>query len=250
MVHPIISHTNDHAQTFEAFLERWLIDQERYLRDLLGLMERNRSEEEEYEVRCKGLIEQIMGHYKHYFEAKARVIEENVFLVLMPTWFSSFERAYLWIGGFRPGLLFRLVKNNVLDLTEEQSQRISRLMAEIKEEEKELTDEFDRAQEVVASPPMVELVRRLGRLRNGAEQNIESAVDRLKLSLATLAECADFLRMKTGIMLVEILKPPQAIRLLAAVAQLQLRVRRWGMQRDGQNRMHNAIFSDIENRAV
>lgn len=94
---------------------------------------------------------------------------------------------------------------------------------------------------------MLELARNLGRLQNGAENNMESATDRLNMSMEALVECADFLRRKTGIMLLEILKPIQAVKFLAAAAQLQLRLRRWGMHRDVQNRRRNSsVVSDIE----
>lgn len=152
MVHPTrMVETNRNAQTFEAFFELWLIRQEHYLQDLLWAMDECSSSSssggEENEQRCKDLIDQLIAHYGQYFQAKAKVVQENVFLVLTPTWFSSFERAYLWMGGFRPGLAFRLVINNVLDLTDDQSQRINRLMTEIKEEENEVSDEFNRVQE-------------------------------------------------------------------------------------------------------
>ncbi|KAK6122033.1 hypothetical protein DH2020_044224 [Rehmannia glutinosa] len=117
---------------------------------------------------------------------------------------------------------------------------LTKLMVEIKEEEKEVTEEFNRVQEGMVSPSMVELTRHLGRPRNGAEHNMESAVDRLSVSMEALVECADLLRRKTGILLVEILKPAQAVRFFAAAAQLQLNLRRWGMQRNVQNRRHNA----------
>ncbi|KAG8390118.1 hypothetical protein BUALT_Bualt01G0050300 [Buddleja alternifolia] len=223
-----------HVQSFESFFECWLISQENYLRDLLRLVEGGGGDQN-YEVRCEALVGQVMDHYDQYFGAKARIVHEDVFLVFTPTWFSSFERTYLWIGGFRPGLAFRLVMNNVLDLTDDQSRRINRLMAEIKGEENGLTDELTRVQGGMTSPSMVELARHLGRHQNGAAHNMESAVERLRASMEALVECADFLRRKTGINLVEILKPSQAVRFLAATAQLQLRLRRWGMQRDAQN---------------
>ncbi|KAL0452718.1 UNVERIFIED_CONTAM: protein ZW2 [Sesamum latifolium] len=238
MVLPTQLQANDSARTFEAFLDQWFIDKEHYLRDLLGLIARNGCGNEVDEVQCKRLINRVVRHYGQYFEANARIIADNVFLVLMPTWFSSFERAYLWMGGFRPGLAYRLVINNVLDLSEEQCWRMNTLMREIKEEEKEITDEFDKVQEVMTTPPMLELLRHGGWMRNGTGHNMELLVDQLKSALGALAECADFLRMKTGIMLMDILKSGQTIRFLAAAMQLQLRLRRWGMMRDAESQMH------------
>ncbi|KAL0382137.1 UNVERIFIED_CONTAM: protein ZW2 [Sesamum calycinum] len=255
MVLPTQLQTNDSAQTFEAFVDQWFIDKEHHLRDLLGLIARNSCDNEVDEVQCKDLIDRVIRHYGRYFEAKARMIADNVFLVLMPTWFSSFERAYLWMGGFRPGLAFRLVINNVLDLSEEQSWRMNRLMTEIKEEEKDITDEFDKVQEVmvitITSFPYIAInlggqgnstdagiVEARGPAEERGGDNMELLVDQLKSAVGALVERADYLRMKTGIMLMEMLKSSQTIRFLAAAMQLQLRLRRRGMMRDAESQMH------------
>lgn len=138
--------TNTTSRAFEAFFERWMIRQEHHLQQLICTIEGGDGGGGE-EQRCKDLVNQIITHYALYFEAKAKIVQENVFLVLTPTWFSSFERAYLWIGGFKPGLAFRLVANSVLDLTDDQSRGIDGLTAEIRREEKEVMDEFNRVQE-------------------------------------------------------------------------------------------------------
>ncbi|KAL7108873.1 hypothetical protein ACP275_06G140500 [Erythranthe tilingii] len=225
-------------QTFEAFLSRWLISQEHHLHDLLQLIE---SGDEQNEQMCNNLISDNIAHYKQYLQAKKTLVRQNVFLVLAPTWISSFERAHFWIGGFRPRLAFRIVINNVLDLTKDQTQTIKRVMAEIKEEEDQLTHEFDKVQERMISSSILELTRQMGRPpRNGAsDRNMETAVDMLKLSIEALVECADFLRRKSCGKIIEILNPTQCVRFLAAAAQLQVNLRRLGMERDG-NRLHSA----------
>lgn len=131
-------------ESFELFFEHWLIDQERYLQELVRMIEC--SNDEENDIRCNGLIQEVLAHLNQYYVAKERVASQNVFLVFTPTWFSSFERIYLWIGGFKPGLFIGIVINNVLDLTDDQSQRINTLMTQVKEQEKELTEELARVQ--------------------------------------------------------------------------------------------------------
>lgn len=82
---------------------------------------------------------------------------------------------------------------------------------------------------------MVELARNMGRPRNGEETNVDLAIEHLAASMEGLLQCADFLRKRTIIKLVETLKPAQTIRFLAATIDLQLKIRRWGMQRDALN---------------
>ncbi|KAL7147884.1 hypothetical protein ABFS83_06G139400 [Erythranthe nasuta] len=217
-------------QSFEAFQSRWLIGQEHHLHDLLQIIE---SGDGENEQRCKNLIDDNISHYKQYFQAKTRLVRQDVFLVLAPTWISSLERAHLWIGGFRPRLAFLIVINNVLDLTEDQTRRISKGLEEIKEEENELTNEFDKVQERMISSSVVELARQMGRPRNGVwDHSMETAVDMLRVSIEDVVEYADFLRRKSGVIILEILNPTQCLRFLAAAAKLQINLRRLGMQRD------------------
>lgn len=81
---------------------------------------------------------------------------------------------------------------------------------------------------------MVALTRNIGRPMNGAAADLDSAFERLRVSMETLVECADALRKKAAIRLMETLKPTQAVRFLAAAAQLNLNLRRFGLQRDGR----------------
>ncbi|XP_057804616.1 protein ZW2-like [Salvia miltiorrhiza] len=209
-------------QTFGAFFEQWIIRQEHYLRLLLREMDSGGGH-------CSDLINQVTRHYAQYFEAKARAVEEDVFLVLAPTWLSLFERSYLWVGGFRPGMVLCLVGSNVSDLGDDQSQRIRRLMSETQEEEREIMDELNRVQEEMVSSTMMQVTRHM---QNGEKDELESAIDRLKVSMQRVVECADLLRRKTAVIMLEILNPTQAVKFLAAVATLQLSLRKWGMRSD------------------
>lgn len=133
----------NNVESFETFFQGWLIRQEQpYCIGTSNHIEEN-------EVTHKELIAKVTAHYHEYYEAKARVAQENVFLLFSPTWFSSYERTYLWIAGFSPGLAFRLLSGSVLDLTEDQSRRIRSLTAEIKEEEIELSNVLASVQESV-----------------------------------------------------------------------------------------------------
>ncbi|KAL7147883.1 hypothetical protein ABFS83_06G139300 [Erythranthe nasuta] len=214
---------------FEAFFSRWLISQDHHLQDLLQLIGSGDGENEQW---CNNLIKDNIAHHKQYFQAKTTLVRQNVFLVLAPTWMSSFERAHLWIGGFRPRLAFRLVINNILDLTDDQIQRINIVREDITEEEDELTDEFDKVQERMVSSSVLELARQMG--KPATNQNMETTIDTLKLSIEAMVECADFLRKKSRGMIMEILKPTQCVRFLAAECQLQLNLRRWGLHKDEQ----------------
>ncbi|KAE8099188.1 hypothetical protein FH972_017191 [Carpinus fangiana] len=223
--------TNAHAGSIEAFLEGWLVRQEHYLDELLSTQQHCHEMRDED---LKELISRILAHYQEYYEEKSRMAHRDVFLVFCPTWFTSFERAFLWIAGFKPGLAFRLVTNAVDDLSEDQRQRINKLMGETKMEERAFGHELAKIQESVAAPPLLELARRGWRLANGEISEEDRVLDAWKSALETLVANADSLRMNTALKVVEILRPAQTVRFLAAAAQLQLRIRTWGLQREAE----------------
>lgn len=222
-------HTN--AGSFEAFLEGWLVRQEHYLDELLSTQQHCHEMRDEY---LKELISRILTHYQEYYEEKSRMARRDIFLVFSPTWFTSFERAFFWIAGFKPGLAFRLVNNSVDDLSEEGRRRITNLIEETKVEERALNHELAKIQESVAAPPLLELARRGWRSANGEISEEYRVLKAWKLALETLVANADSLRMNTALKVVEILRPAQTVRFLAAAAQLQLRLRTWGLQREAE----------------
>nr|GEV95293.1 DOG1 domain-containing protein [Tanacetum cinerariifolium] len=62
-----------------------------------------------------------MAHYIDYYLAKAQISSQNVFLVLSPPWFSSYERTFLWVAGFKPGLAIYVAKSCGVQLNTDQS---------------------------------------------------------------------------------------------------------------------------------
>ncbi|XP_043697222.1 protein ZW2-like [Telopea speciosissima] len=230
------NNSNNIVSRFESFYEGWLVRQEHYLDELLSAQNSN-CDSSAREEEMRELISRVLSHYQHYFEEKARVASADVFFLFSPTWFSPFERSFLWMAGFKPGMLIRLVEKSVKDLSEEQKQCLDRLRAETRVEEKQLSDELARVQESVAAPPLLELIRRGRRLVDGEWRQAERVLETLSSSMETLVEKADFLRIATARKAADLLNPIQTVRLLAAATQLQLRVRTWGWEREAERRV-------------
>ncbi|CAM8949334.1 unnamed protein product [Rhodiola kirilowii] len=221
--------------TFEAFFSEWLIRQETFLDELRNSMHQTinnpngqaAAEEEEEEARSD-LVARVFAHYLEYFNAKSRVAQaDNILLVFSPTWFTPFEKTFLWIAGFKPGLAFHLVKTFVLDLNDDQRLKIEQARKESRLEERDLMEELTRIQETIAAPPIYEMARRAATAVDGG---VESALDSLKIAMEELLECADFLRLKTLMSIMEILRSSQNVMFFAALARFQLQVRRWGLE--------------------
>ncbi|KAH7553856.1 hypothetical protein JRO89_XS12G0067800 [Xanthoceras sorbifolium] len=218
------------AMSFGSFFSGWLQRQERFLDELLSAQDCDESSWRENDL--KDLVARVLAHYQQYYEEKSRQAHRNIFLLFSPPWFTSFERAYFWIAGFKPALAFRLVSDSVHDLTENQSQKIDRLRGEIRLEEKMLNDELAKIQESVAAPPIMELARRQAQGRDDVIAAGDVALDGLRSETEKLVANADLLRTSTVAKMVEILSPTQNVRFLTAATRLQLKIHSCGLERE------------------
>ncbi|KAI3819076.1 hypothetical protein L1987_12898 [Smallanthus sonchifolius] len=225
---------NTNVTAFENFFQGWLVRQENYREQLRSALRTSNDEDEDH---LRDLIARVLAHYQQYYEEKSRIANHDVALVFSPPWFSCFEQSFFWIAGFKPALAFRIVGRSVQDMSPEQVERMDRLREETKEEERRLENELARIQESVAAPPMVEITRRGDySLVDGEYDDIESAVEVLRGEMEVVVANADMLRTRTAERVVEILTPVQNVKFLAAVTELQLKIRVWGWQKDGERR--------------
>ncbi|MCD7447040.1 hypothetical protein HAX54_021673 [Datura stramonium] len=226
--------------SFNVFLEGWLTRQEQYLNELIVAQQDNFGEESV----MRDLISRVLAHYQEYYEEKSRMTQRNVFLVFSPPWFSPLERSFLWIAGFSPGLAFTLVTDSVIDLSENQVERINWLKHETEAQAKLLMEELAEIQESVATPPLQELARRIGMQLLYADnvnveiEDVDGNLEPLKSALENVVTDADRLRTRTAETVVGLLSPLQSLRFLSAAAQLQLRVRMMGMQRAAERQQN------------
>ncbi|KAI3732340.1 hypothetical protein L1987_63544 [Smallanthus sonchifolius] len=225
---------NTNVTAFENFFQGWLVRQENYREQLRSVLRGSHNEGEDH---LRDLIARVLAHYQEYYEEKSRIANHDVALVFSPPWFSCFEQSFFWIAGFKPALAFRIVGGSVQDMSPEQVERMDRLRAETKEKERRLESELARIQESVAAPPMVELTRRGDySLVDGEYDEIDSAVEVLRGEMEAVVANADMLRTRTAERVVEVLTPVQNVNFLAAVTELQMKIRVWGWQKDGVRR--------------
>lgn len=211
----------DQEAAFTAFLEGWLVRQEHYLEELMSSVASEGDLQE--------LVSRILAHYQQYYDEKSKIAERDIFLVFSPTWFTPLETAFLWIAGFRPGLVFRLLRDSIPDVSEEQARTLARLRRETRLEELSLDNDLARVHEAVAAPPIIDVARRGRRPVDGEIANEDDALANLKAALEAAVAAADSLRTRTALKVMEVLRPAQNVRFLTAAAQLQLRIRSWGL---------------------
>ncbi|KAK1421342.1 hypothetical protein QVD17_23594 [Tagetes erecta] len=217
---------------FQTFLRNWMAQLELYLQLLLHHLQ---FLDQQDESKLEQLVHQVMTHYHQYFIAKAQVSRENVFLVLSPPWFTSYERTFHWLAGFKPSLAIYVVKSCGVEFSSDQADKLERLSVEVKDKERDITTRLAELEEQVVAPPMLALARMGGKEVNGMMNEVDTAVDRIAASMEVLVASADYLREKTVTKVVEMLTTVQTVRFLAAMVQLQLTIRRWGQAWDAES---------------
>ncbi|KAL0343221.1 UNVERIFIED_CONTAM: protein DOG1-like 2 [Sesamum angustifolium] len=271
-------------ESFHKFFECWIVEQDQHLQELISASreyeeqrERTRGrgrrqdggttvEEDVRERTLRPLLERVVHHYEHYYRAKSRWAKSDILSMFNPSWRSSLEDAFLWIGGWRPSMAFHLLYSksglqlearlgellqglstgDLGDLSPSQLDQVNELQKQTIREEKDITEKLAKQQETVADSSMVELTHVVTEMMR--EGLVDQAMDTERADetlapkeegLVEVLQKADGLRMKTLKQVVNILSPVQGVYFLIAAAELHLRVHEWGKKRDARRNEHS-----------
>lgn len=219
------------AENFTAFFGRWVDHHEALFDQLLPILNPRQAQPSTNDSDLAPIINQVLLHYHRYFDEVSKLASEDIFILFSAPWLSHFERAFQWIGDFRPTLVFRLVGR--CDLTGDQARDVEKLRAKTRRKESELEEAMAGIQESMAAPPPLGLLQQRSRssapLVNGEVSDQEVAMVQLREAMRVVVEDANALRGATVRGLMEVLRPVQTIRSLVAASEFQLRARRWGL---------------------
>ncbi|XP_057492749.1 protein DOG1-like 4 [Actinidia eriantha] len=261
-------------ETFQKFFECWLVQQDQLLQELISASkshhpnpnnnratttESNTESSMTESTQLRSLIDRVIEHYENYYRAKSRWAKEDVLAMLSPSWRSTLEDAFLWIGGWRPSMAFHLLYSksglqleaifdelirglrtgDLADLSPSQLNRVDELQRTTIRNEKDVTEKMAKVQETLADTSMVELSHAVSDMRRGGdadveEERVESVLGPKEEGLEEVLHSADVLRLRTLKSVVEILTPIQAVHYLIAAAELHLRFHEWGKKKDAK----------------
>lgn len=272
-----LPNVNQECNNFREFFDSWLVEQSNHLEELVSVLTEH---EQQGQGRMRGgddegslrpVIERVIQHYEHYYTAKERWAKLDVVAMFNPSWRSSLEDAFLWIGGWRPSMAFHLLYSksglqvesglqelmrglrtgDLGDLSPSQMERVNELQQETIQKEKEITEKQAKLQETVADSTMVELTHSatlLMREGGGAldEGRIDATLAPKEAGLGRILQRADNLRLKTLKDIIGVLSPKQSVHFLIAAAELHLRLHEWGKRRDSRNQQRREVGSSQE----
>ncbi|CAL4965418.1 unnamed protein product [Urochloa decumbens] len=236
------------AESFSKFFESWIAEQSRDLAALRAAA--SAADPATPEADLRRLVDRVLGHYEHYYRAKAAAADDDVLRMFSPSWTSTTENLFLWCGGWRPTAALHLLyaksgmqlehqlpgflnggslDPDLADLSAAQLQDADQLQRRTIKREREIEDAAATAQEALATARMVELAG--GGEMNGEamEREMETKADGMRRVL----DMADALRLETMRGVVALLRPAQAVHFLLAAAELHLAVHEFGRRKDG-----------------
>lgn len=206
----------------EAFFDSWLARLDHLHSDLLHAFSHRPD-------LIPQAVDAVLSHYRDYRDAKVRLADSDVLRALTHPWLTPFERIFLWVAGWKPSLAFSLLLGRCL-LSPDQRAAVEVLRREVQLAEHRISEGMAGAQEAMAGHTVLEAVR-ADLYANGSAW--AAAAEEVLRALRAVVGAAEELREATLRRLVEILTAAQMAEFLAAAVELRLRVRRWGLRRNG-----------------
>ncbi|KAF6149263.1 hypothetical protein GIB67_026119, partial [Kingdonia uniflora] len=205
---------NSGVATFEMGYSNWIDEQDRHIRELRTALQAHVSEDE-----LRILVDSGMRHYYDLFRMKADAAKADVFYLMSGMWKSPAERFFLWIGGFRPSELLKVLTPQLDPLSEQQIGAVYNLQVSSQQFEDALYQGMAKLQQTLAESLATDPLG-AGNYRS----QMATAMGKLE-DLVTFVNQADQLRQQTLKQMSRILTTRQAARGLLALGDYFQRFR-------------------------
>ncbi|XP_022562492.2 transcription factor TGA1-like [Brassica napus] len=197
---------NPGIAAFEMEYGHWIQEQNKQICELRTVLQGQVSD-----VELRLLVENGMKHYFDLFRMKSAAAKADVFFVMSGMWRTSAERLFLWIGGFRPSDLLKVLLPHFDVMTDQQILDVCNLRQSCQQAEDALSQGMEKLQHTLADCVAG------GRLGEGSYiPQVNSAMERLE-ALVSFVNQADHLRHETLQQMRRILTTRQAARGLLAL---------------------------------
>ncbi|KAF4351885.1 hypothetical protein CsatB_023727 [Cannabis sativa] len=193
---------------FEMEYAHWVEEQNRLVCELRTALHAHIGDGE-----LRMLVESSMNHYFKLFSMKSMAAKADVFYVMSGMWKTSAERFFLWIGGFRPSELLKVLEPHLEPLTDNQLLDVYNLRQSCQQAEDALSQGMEKLQQTLAESVAA------GQLGEGNYiPQLPTAMERLEALVCFLNQ-ADHLRQETLTQMARILTTRQAARGLLAMGE-------------------------------
>ncbi|KAF2576065.1 hypothetical protein F2Q70_00006385, partial [Brassica cretica] len=199
---------------FEMEYGHWVEEQNMQIHELRTVLNGQVSD-----VEIRLLVDNAMKHYFQLFLMKSAAAKLDVFYIMSGMWKTSAERFFLWIGGFRPSELLKVLVPHFDPMMDQQVLDVCNLRQSCQQAEDAVSQGMEKLQHTLAESVAA------GELGEGSYvPQITSAMERLE-ALVSFVNQADNLRHETLQQMHRILTTRQAARGLLALGEYFQRLR-------------------------
>ncbi|CAA7027150.1 unnamed protein product [Microthlaspi erraticum] len=205
---------NSGIVAFEMEYGHWVEEQNRQISELRRVLHGQVSD-----VELRSLVDHAMKHYFQLFRMKSAAAKIDVFYIMSGMWKTAAERFFLWIGGFKPSELLKVLLPHFDPLTDQQLLDVCNLRQSCQQAEDAVSQGMEKLQHTLAESVAA------GKLGEGSYiPQMTCAMERLE-ALVSFVNQADHLRHETLQQMHRILTTRQAARGLLALGEYFQRLR-------------------------
>ncbi|KAI3832650.1 hypothetical protein MKW98_002196 [Papaver atlanticum] len=226
------------AAIFDMEYTRWLDEDHRHLTELRSALH---SQLQDGDLRM--ILDGYLAHYDEIFHLKIDAAKCDAFHLINGMWTTPAERCFLWMGGFRPSDILKIVLPQVDPLTEQQLMGICGLQQSSQQAEEALSQGLEQLHQSLAETIASGSLNESANVSNYMGQ-MAIALDKLS-NLEGFVRQADNLRQQTLHQLRRILTVRQAVRCFLAIGEYYNRLRALSSLWASRPRDHlNNLISD------
>uniref|UniRef100_A0ACD5VNG5 Uncharacterized protein n=1 Tax=Avena sativa TaxID=4498 RepID=A0ACD5VNG5_AVESA len=217
------SKSGNGALAFDMEYARWLEEHNRQVNELRAAVTAHAGDND-----LRSVVEKIMSHYDEIFKQKGNAAKTDVFHVLSGMWKTPAERCFLWLGGFRPSELLKLLSTQLEPLTEQQLSGICNLQQSSQQAEDALSQGMEALQQSLAET----LAGSIGSSGStGTTGNVANYMGQMAMAMGKLGTLENFLRQADNLrqqtlqQMQRILTTRQSARALLVISDYSSRLR-------------------------
>ncbi|KAJ0988367.1 hypothetical protein J5N97_006723 [Dioscorea zingiberensis] len=201
---------------FEMEYGHWVEEQNRQTHELRSALQAHVPD-----IELKILVDSGLRHYDDLFRIKAIATKADVFYIMSGMWRTATERFFLWIGGFRPSDLLKVLTPQLDPLTDPQLVAVYSLQQSSQQAEDALSQGLNKLQQTLAEALIADPI---GTSEMSYMGQMTNAMEKLE-ALVSFVSQADHLQQQTLQQMHTILTPRQAARGLLALGDYFHRLR-------------------------
>ncbi|PIA28275.1 hypothetical protein AQUCO_07200138v1 [Aquilegia coerulea] len=208
------------AAIFDMEYARWLDDDQRHMSELRTGLHSHLSDND-----LRLILDGYLGHYDEIFRLKGVAAKSDVFHLITGMWITPAERCFLWMGGFRPSELLKMLMPQLDPLTEQQLMGICSLQQSSQQAEDALSQGLEQLHHSLSET----IGGGGGSLTDGS--NVQNYMSQMALALSQISNLegfvrqADNLRQQTLHQMRRILTVRQAARCFLVIGEYYNRLR-------------------------